>query len=549
MNEILVKSGVEIDLGKRGEHLARCIVFDISGWQKTYGEGSVHLLHQRNGDKAPYPCVVETDGPYVRWLLSETDVDVAGRGRAELQYFVDEARVKSETWNTRTNRSMNNEGPIPEEPAENWLNTMLQLGTETQENAEIAEQNAEIAEQSAAAAKASEESTAESERLAEDYKQAAMESAALATGEADRATEAKDAAEDAKDAAEASAQAAAEREQIASEAADRAEAVLDSVAVDEEALKNAVAVAEESAVNAATSASNAAQSENSAKNLMSAAAGSAQAAAASASDAAASESAAKAAQSAAEKARDEADALVGDFATKSEAQGYANAAEDNANEYTDQAISKIPAPDVSGEIGAHNTATDAHADIRSALAGKAASSHNHSASEITSGTLAVARGGTGNTSVDTTPTSGSTKMVTSGGVYTALAGKAASSHGNHVPTTQTASNKVFLRNDNTWQTVTPANIGAATTTRYTATVATSWTASGSYFYKDVSVSGILATDYPIVDINPGSDNAANALYSEAICKVFRITTSANSIRLWATENIATSFPIQLKVVR
>ena len=35
------------------------------------------------------------------------------------------------------------------------------------------------------------------------------------------------------------------------------------------------------------------------------------------------------------------------------------------------------------------------------------------------------------------------------------------SHGNHVPTTQTASNKVFLRNDNTWATVTPANIGAA----------------------------------------------------------------------------------------
>lgn len=35
------------------------------------------------------------------------------------------------------------------------------------------------------------------------------------------------------------------------------------------------------------------------------------------------------------------------------------------------------------------------------------------------------------------------------------------SHGNHVPTTQTANNAVFLRNDNTWATVTPANIGAA----------------------------------------------------------------------------------------
>ena len=40
-------------------------------------------------------------------------------------------------------------------------------------------------------------------------------------------------------------------------------------------------------------------------------------------------------------------------------------------------------------------------------------------------------------------------------------GAAAASHGNHVPAVQTASNSKFLRNDNTWQTVTPANIGAA----------------------------------------------------------------------------------------
>ena len=44
-------------------------------------------------------------------------------------------------------------------------------------------------------------------------------------------------------------------------------------------------------------------------------------------------------------------------------------------------------------------------------------------SQITAGTLPVSRGGTGQTSVDTSPTSGSSKMVTSGGVYTALAGK------------------------------------------------------------------------------------------------------------------------------
>ena len=44
-------------------------------------------------------------------------------------------------------------------------------------------------------------------------------------------------------------------------------------------------------------------------------------------------------------------------------------------------------------------------------------------SQITGGVLPVARGGTGNSSVDTTPTSGSTKMVTSGGIYNALNAK------------------------------------------------------------------------------------------------------------------------------
>ncbi len=75
-------------------------------------------------------------------------------------------------------------------------------------------------------------------------------------------------------------------------------------------------------------------------------------------------------------------------------------------------------------------------------------------------------------STGTSSVSGVTKLYTGTGTSTdgtmtqaaiksALDGKANSSHGNHVPTTQTANNKIFLRNDNTWQTITPANIGAA----------------------------------------------------------------------------------------
>ena len=84
---------------------------------------------------------------------------------------------------------------------------------------------------------------------------------------------------------------------------------------------------------------------------------------------------------------------------------------------------------------------------------------------------------------------------------------------------------------------------------FTATLSTSWTTSGSYFYQDIAVSGILATDTPIVGVNPGSDNAANVNYSIGFSNVFRITTSANSIRVWARQKPTVAIPIQIKVVR
>lgn len=62
----------------------------------------------------------------------------------------------------------------------------------------------------------------------------------------------------------------------------------------------------------------------------------------------------------------------------------------------------------------------ASVDINPSSVGAATLSHKHLASDITSGVLSVERGGTGQSSFDSTPTQGSIKMVTSGGVYEAL---------------------------------------------------------------------------------------------------------------------------------
>ena len=74
------------------------------------------------------------------------------------------------------------------------------------------------------------------------------------------------------------------------------------------------------------------------------------------------------AQAAAEEAeswaRQASEVVGGDFATETEAKAMADAAESNANAYTDQKISEIPTPDVSGQIGEHNADGTAHPEIR-----------------------------------------------------------------------------------------------------------------------------------------------------------------------------------------
>lgn len=86
---------------------------------------------------------------------------------------------------------------------------------------------------------------------------------------------------------------------------------------------------------------------------------------------------------------------------------------------------------------------------------------------------------------------------------------------------------------------------AATTETYTASVGTAWTANT----QTVSVSGILASDNPVVDVVLGSDADANAAYLEAWGKVNRIVTAGDSVTLYATDAPETAFTIQLKVVR
>ena len=139
MNVYLVKTGSILPLGKQGENMARKIQFDISRWISTFGPGTVQLLHQRRGDEAPYPVAVEQEGDCAVWTVTNADTAAAGTGRAELQYYVGDALVKSETWMTKVLPALGPASETPPEAQQGWVDQVLQAGTAAVEAAEKAE--------------------------------------------------------------------------------------------------------------------------------------------------------------------------------------------------------------------------------------------------------------------------------------------------------------------------------------------------------------------------------------------------------------------------
>lgn len=138
-----------------------------------------------------------------------------------------------------------------------------------------------------------------------------------------------------------------------------------------------------------------------------------------------------------------------------DASGAANTALTNAKAYTNAEITEWVGDKTVSE------------QIFTAIAGKSDTDHAHDGRYYTESEIDTKLSGksdTGHTHDD--------RYYTESEINTKLSGKsdtshnhdtayAAKSHGNHVPATETANNAKFLRNDNTWQTVTPANIGAA----------------------------------------------------------------------------------------
>lgn len=202
-------------LGKVGENLATKVIIDASEWQD--GSGTYQLLVKR-ADEELFTATIEQEDGVITWLIPAAEIGASGYGEIELNYIVDEAKMKSARVDTRVFSSIEIDSLPP-----NGL-TWSQLVLAAIQDARDAAEEAQSAEQ---ASDKSADNSAESAKLAESfakggtstrtdeetdnakyYKEQAAQSATTAGNKATEANQAKTAAVEAKN------QSVAARDQI-----------------------------------------------------------------------------------------------------------------------------------------------------------------------------------------------------------------------------------------------------------------------------------------------------------------------------------------------
>lgn len=83
----------------------------------------------------------------------------------------------------------------------------------------------------------------------------------------------------------------------------------------------------------------------------------------------------------------------------------------------------------------------------------------------------------------------------------------------------------------------------------TATLDTTWSGTSAPYTKTVSVSGILSTDTPIIDVVMSGTYSTDEARTEAWGYIYRAVTGADSITFYATDKPTVDLPIQIRVVR
>ena len=101
-----------LNLGFVGENEHRQIRFDSSKMFAEYPTASAAMTVQPPEGDA-YPAVIERDGDFVIWTVSDSDLISDGSGELQLAFTVDEVVARTYVGKTKINRSIIPTGEIP----------------------------------------------------------------------------------------------------------------------------------------------------------------------------------------------------------------------------------------------------------------------------------------------------------------------------------------------------------------------------------------------------------------------------------------------------
>ena len=124
-----------IPLGRQGENLATCVIFDCSGFAQLYGDGTAELLHELKSGTV-YPVAIKQDGTSVSWIVTASDTATIGSGRAELRWYVGDTLAKSAKFRTSVSSALaDSTTETPPEPQKSWVDKVLKAAQEIKDGA------------------------------------------------------------------------------------------------------------------------------------------------------------------------------------------------------------------------------------------------------------------------------------------------------------------------------------------------------------------------------------------------------------------------------
>lgn len=111
-------------------------------------------------------------------------------------------------------------------------------------------------------------------------------------------------------------------------------------------------------------------------------------------------------------------------------------------------------------------------------------------------------------------------------------------------------NDSTITSTNTWSSQKLNDKFTGASVLYTGTLpSTGWEGSEAPYTVSVSLSGILSTDYPIVDMTPTGTFETDSAMSEDWAKIYRIVTGDNSLMFYATDLLQAAVPFTVRCFR